>query len=463
MSAGSLGKGATTLHPGRRRREDSRPRSPERIAAARSGRDQRWGRRRQLRKISGLKRCRSCGHAATTSGAGPTLGVITNPDGSRSAAYGGLTTCGSVWVCPVCAGKIATRRADDLATVMRAVDEAGGSAFMLTLTMRHDRRDRLGMSVDQRHEAERLANVTRDLKVKAANKWDGVTTKDVKAAKDAHTAYLEDHGGCWDVLGYAWSAVTSGAAWQHDTGEFGGLLGWARAVEATWSERNGWHVHIHVLLCFAEQVSAEIVAASIGARMFGRWRRALERRGFSASEEHGWDLRRAQLGDGDLADYFTKMAHEVTSGHRKETKSRGGRTPMQLLGEAVDTYEAGAMARWWEWEAASDGRRQLTWSTGRRDLRAFAGLSREATDEEIAAEDQDADVRIALTAEGWARLRRTHEEPELLDVAERGGLAAAKDWLTSLSLCWVEVAAPRKEHSGSTRRQLVGVEMTDAQ
>ena len=35
------------------------------------------------------------------------------------------------------------------------------------------------------------------------------------------------------MLGYAWSAVTSGAAWQRDTGEFGGLLGWARAVEAT--------------------------------------------------------------------------------------------------------------------------------------------------------------------------------------------------------------------------------------
>ena len=45
-----------------------------------------------------------------------------------------------MWCCPVCAAKIATRRADDLATVMRAVDELGGSAFLLTLTMRHDRR-----------------------------------------------------------------------------------------------------------------------------------------------------------------------------------------------------------------------------------------------------------------------------------------------------------------------------------
>ena len=316
---------------------------------------------------------------------------------------------------------------------------------MLTLTMRHDRGDRLGMSVSQRQEAERLAKVTRDLKVKAANEWDGVTAEYVEAAKDVHRAFLEEHGGCWDVLGYAWSAVTSGAAWQRDTNDFGGLLGWARAMEATWSERNGWHVHIHVLLCFAEQVSAELVAAAVGPRMFGRWRRALERRGFSASDEHGWDLRRAQLGDGDLADYFTKMAHEVTSGHRKETESRGGRTPMQLLGEAVDTYEVGAMARWWEWESASDGRRQLTWSTGHRDLRKLAGLGHEATDEEIASEDQDADVRLALTAEGWGWLRRAQRETELLDVCERGGLDAARSWLQKHTLLWHE-AAPTRVH-----------------
>jgi hypothetical protein len=137
------------------------------------------------------------------------------------------------------------------------------------------------------------------------------------------------------------------------------------------------------------------------------------------------------------------MAHEVTSGHRKETKTRGGRTPMQLLGEAADTYEAGALARWWEWETASDGRRQLTWSTGRRDLRVLAGLGREATDEEIAAEDQDADVRLGLTAHGWDWLRRTNRETELLVVTENGGLIASRAWLRRDQLNWVEAASPR--------------------
>ena len=59
------------------------------------------------------------------------------------------------------------------------------------------------------------------------------------------------------------------------------------------------------------------------------------------------------------ADYFTKIAHEVTGSHRKEGHRAGGRTPMQLLADAVATYEESSLARWWEWEQASEGRRQL--------------------------------------------------------------------------------------------------------
>jgi hypothetical protein len=230
------------------------------------------------------------------------------------------------------------------------------------------------------------------------------------------------------VLSYAWQRVTSGSSWQQDCERFGGLLGWARAVEVTDGD-NGWHVHLHILLCFREQVSADLARAALGPRLFGRWQRALERKGFSASEEHGWDLRRAQLGDGDLADYFTKMAHEVTGGHRKEGRVRGGRTPMQVLANALDTYEERALTRWWEWESASDGRRQLTWSTGRRDLRALAGLGREATDSEIAEEEAEADIRLALSAAAWGWLLRSGRTCELLEVAEVGGARGAGRWL----------------------------------
>ena len=52
----------------------------------------------------------------------------------------------------------------------------------------------------------------------------------------------------------------------------------------------------------------------------------------------------------------------------------------------------------------SEGRKQITWSTGRRDLRRLAGLGREQSDEEVADEEVDADERVALAAEAWGSI-----------------------------------------------------------
>lgn len=217
-------------------------------------------------------------------------------------------------------------------------------------------------------------------------------------------------------------------------------MGWCRVVEVTDGEA-GWHVHVHALLCFARDVPAELVAATVGARAFGRWPRALERHGFDASVEHGWDMRPVQLGDGDLADYFTKVAHEVTSGHRKEGRRQGGRTPMQLLADAVETYRAEDMARWWDWEAASQRRQQLTWSKGRQDLRKLAGLRPDRSDQELAEDDLGEDVRLGIEGESWDWIEAASQQCELLDVAEQCGLDGARRWLRARGLRWVEAIA----------------------
>ncbi len=159
---------------------------------------------------------------------------------------------------------------------MRAVDELGGSAFLLTLTMRHDRGDRLGLTSEQRARRNRLEERLADVQVAEANGWD---VDEHQAEADAiELDSLKAQEGCWDVLSYAWQRVTSGSSWQEDCERFGGLLGWARAVEVTDGD-NGWHVHLHVLLCFREQVSADLARAALGPRIFGRWNRALERQG----------------------------------------------------------------------------------------------------------------------------------------------------------------------------------------
>jgi hypothetical protein len=109
--------------------------------------------------------------------------------------------CGSVWACPVCAAKIATRRAEEVAEVMRIALERGCAASMVTLTMRH-------------HQGQSLAD-------------------------------------CWAALSKGWRAVTTGTQWTTDA-DAAGLVGWVRAVEVT-QGKNGWHVHVHALLIW-EQV-----------------------------------------------------------------------------------------------------------------------------------------------------------------------------------------------------------------
>lgn len=331
--------------------------------------------------MTGLDRVRHCGSTTFTGTGGPTI-RITDGGTGRIAGYSGLTTCGSIWACVVCAAKVAARRADELGTVIRKVLAEGGSASLVTLTMRHNRSDRLA--------------------------------------------------ACWDAAGYAWSRVTSGKKWMADQ-EAGGLLGWVRVVEVTHGAA-GWHVHVHALLCWDRPVSLEW-AEQIGARMWQRWSNALERKGFESwADSGGMDVRMASANADNLGDYFTKLAREVTSSYAKEGHA-GGRTPFQLLAEAVEGV-ADDIHRWWEFETASRDRRQLTWSRGGHDLRAWAGLGRERTDQEIAEEELQGDDVLALPVETWEAIRRTPLAVQLLDVAERGGLVFAQAWLNERGLAW---------------------------
>src|SRR3954470_19901756 len=105
-------------------------------ARRRSNRRKRGQLRRQLRGTTTLSRLQDCG-AKTVNGLGGPILRISGEGEERIAGYAGLVTCGSVWACPCCSAKIAARRAEELSTVMRSVLTAGGSASLITLTMRH--------------------------------------------------------------------------------------------------------------------------------------------------------------------------------------------------------------------------------------------------------------------------------------------------------------------------------------
>ena len=324
----------------------------------RSRRTERHLRRQALWHSSSLSRVRKCGR--TTLGTGV---QIRHRDGI-GAGFSGLATCGSVWVCPCCSARILAHRQDEVRAAIAAymTDAPGGRQLaMLTLTMRH-----------------RKGQPLREL---------------------------------WDSLGYAWASVTSGKGWQTSKAKYG-LEGWLRVVELTHGA-NGWHVHVHALLFVDGGDRPALTAAdtrSWRSELTGRWSRALERRGLSPALERAQELHLVTGRAEPLADYFTKqadtgtasrgassgiggnadpdeahaIAQEFTRSAGKASRAAsGGRSTWRIL-DGVIAGDSPDTRLWHEYEKASRGRRQMTWSKGLRDQ---LGLNDDRTDESIADEE----------------------------------------------------------------------------
>jgi hypothetical protein len=323
--------------------------------------------------LSGMDRVRMCGRR----------GVL--PDGSarvrasgsgddRRAGFAGLSTCGSVWACPVCAEKVLAGRQDDLSTALRTWSDRGGSVAFVTLTMRH----RQGQSLRQ----------------------------------------------LWDALAKAWNTATKGRPWLAAKERYG-IAGFVRVVETTHGA-NGWHVHVHVAFFLDGPTTAADVDA-LGCELFQPWRAALVRAGLDAPLARSGGLD-AKLWDGRsdvMADYFTKnnyssdetrAALELARGDIKQARS-GNRTPFRILSDVAAFGLADDVDLWHEWERASKGRRQMTWSRG---LRALLALGAEATDEELAEEEVGSadDDLVEIPAEGVRMIAAYGLHAAILDAAE---------------------------------------------
>lgn len=265
---------------------------------------------------------------------------------TTSTYYRGLRVCGMVWACPVCAAKIAERKRVELIAAMEQHRAAGGSVLMLTLTVPHSRED------------EAFSLTDRLLK--------------------AFTAF---GGGK-----RSWKALLPG------------VVGSVRALEVTHGLANGWHPHLHVLVFLEGDVDQEHYERVL----LDQWAKVTKRHGLADVNEHGLRLDGAEK----AGKYATKwgLEDEMTKAHLKQARKGGNRTPWALLADYTQgDKHAGHLFR--EFFEAFRSRHQLVWSRG---LRARFGLGQEKTDEELAAEQVDAqDVLVArLSAEDWKTIRK---------------------------------------------------------
>jgi hypothetical protein len=284
----------------------------------------------------------------------------------------------------MCAAKVGSVRAVEIGTVVASAQSQGFDVAMVTLTVRHDRGQRL-----------------RPL---------------------------------WDAVAGCWHSTVSRKGWDLDV-ERHGIEGWVRANEVTWSARNGWHPHVHALVIARAGLDVE----RLGSSMWNRWASATQRAGLASPliEASDWQLVTGSASATKMGEYLSKGIENAGSIGRELVGSTGKTaryrhstiTPWQVLTEFIENGEVHMKNTWGEWELASKGRRQLGWSKGVRDR---FGVGQEQSDEDIAAEEVGSreDTVCEITPAGWESLvRRPWLIPMPLQIIEQEGWYALQTWL----------------------------------
>ncbi|MGP5322795.1 protein rep [Brachybacterium paraconglomeratum] len=277
------------------------------------------------------------------------------------AHFSGTERCGSIWACPVCSAVIRSERAREIQHAVAEHTAQGGALLLVTLTMRH-------------HKRQPLADTL-------------------------------------DGLLKSWQKILRGKAWTTTKDRYG-ISGYLRSVEVTYGE-NGWHPHIHAVLFLDDQIS-EAAAETLGDELHGRWARyVMASTGKMPDRKHGVDVQRVSDDGKVVASYLAKMqddhAHTWDVGAelaRSDVKTaRGSRSlvPFELLDVAADHLSADEKrALWVEYATATKGRRAITWSKG---LKARYEVQ-ERTDDQIIEDTERAPLRYVADGPAYDALRR---------------------------------------------------------
>lgn len=340
-------------------------------------REARWALRRGLWRVSKLDRLWKCGrylHDESGTGVGLKNGT---------AYFTGLTTCGSIWACPVCAARIRQRRALEIERACFQHLEARSGIGFGTFTLPHERTDDLA-----------------------------------------------------DLLGVvqsAWKLVQQNRAVRRAFERYA-ITGRIRSTEITFGAWHGWHPHLH-LLFFADLRLTDDQWSDLRQVLSDAWSAAVVRLGRDRpGEVVGVTL--GQVYRADVGKYLAKVqdhygeastvGREMARGDVKKGRKRS-RTPFELAEQAV----SGVMPElplWWSYEAATKGRRAIEWSRG---LKARFDVE-EVDDEALAAADVDGDRVLWVDGHQWGLLIKHGRETHVLDLVEQGGAPAAHDFLASL-------------------------------
>jgi hypothetical protein len=333
--------------------------------------------RSSLRQITRLKRLHSCGL--------PLGDMVVRIKGDVHH-YSGMSTCGSGWVCPVCAAKIRYQRAHEVSRAVVSALNQGMGALFVTRTIPHSAEDKLGVTLGLLGEGRRYVS-------------------NQKLVKGARTS--------------------------------AGYVGGIASKEITYGV-NGWHPHSHDVEYYERDVSLEDFAA-LSSVYYDYLSRFYSLNGFDGlSRQHGVRVEQVQLDATALARYVAKVqegaairlhtAHELTRSDLKQGRL-GSLMPFDIACGFFETGDMALLDLWHEYERETLYKSVIRFTKG---LRArLLPHEAEQTDEDLAAL-QVGGVDVVRFA-GWF-YRKIAQVPGLegkvLTALDSGGFAALVELLT---------------------------------
>lgn len=283
-----------------------------------------------------------------------------------------IAQCGSVWVCPICAVKIQARRAVEVAAAVEWAENNGYKVVLATFTASHK----------------------------------------------AHFL-LKDFGG---KLGEAYRRTLDQVKRERKKYEVGNI----RALEMTWSARNGWHPHFHTLFFVREDCDIDAYFEEIGRA----WKAQCIRLGLldemDVKAVKAFDRHSYHYTGGDINyNYLTKSSvewgagNEIASQARKEGRVSGHYTPFQILYELSQVQNIGVrmklMTAYVEYMLYTKQINQLAWSRGLKEL---VGVKHKS-DEELCEEEREKGNTVGgLTIAHWHALRSRYARIKYFQMAK---------------------------------------------
>lgn len=197
------------------------------------------------------------------------------------------------------------------------------------------------------------------------------------------------------------------------------MVGSVTATEVTGGGAHGWHPHFHVIVVMNGNENLEPLRDA--------WLASLRGAGLDGAGA-AFQMQGAEKTGAYIAKWGA--AEELALKDRK--RGRAGRTPAELLADSCDFGDTRAGLLWSEYAGVFQGRRQLVWSRGLKDLAGIGEIEDEDAAKDERQDDQTETGRANIPHNVWRRgvaVRENDRRAELLDRAEEVGPHVAADEL----------------------------------